>query len=418
MLEFLHIEVKIVEQTEPLFRYTTANRWVGSLWMACALAVPSVAWAQGSEIVLYSFTGGADGGNPQSPVIRDSAGSLYGTTRVGGASNQGVVYRLDATGHETALYSFTGGADGAHPYAGLILDSAGNLYGTTYRGGPANAGVVYKVDVAGYETVLYAFTGGADGGNPYAGVIRDSTGNLYGTTLYGGAANAGVVYELEAAGHETVLYPFTGGADGGNPYAGVIRDSAGNLYGTTHSGGINPFGTGDLGVVYKVDATGHETVLYSCPGGADDGCRYPVAGVIHDSHGNLYGTTAEGGTGCLYGCGVVFKLDASGNETPLYSFTGGPDGAYPLGGVILDAAGNLYGTTSHGVTTKNGAVYKLDGAGQSAVLYSFTGGADGGQPYSGLIRDSDGNLYGTTLYGGTNNAGVVFEIPATSTMVQ
>jgi len=298
-----------VEQTEPLFRYTTVNRWVGCLWMACALAVPSVTRAQGSEIVLYSFTGGVDGGNPQSPLIRDSAGNLYGTTRVGGASNQGVVYKLDATGHEMVLYSFTGGADGAHPYAGLILDSAGNLYGTTYRGGPANAGVVYKVDVAGFETVLYAFTGSADGGNPYAGVIRDSDGNLYGTTLYGGAANAGVVYELDATGHETVLYPFTGGADGGNPYAGVIRDSAGNLYGTAHNGGINPFGTGGLGVVYKVDATGHETVLYSCPGGADDGCRYPVAGVIHDSHGNLYGTTAEGGPGCLYGCGVVFKLN-------------------------------------------------------------------------------------------------------------
>jgi len=247
-----------VEQTEPLFRYTTVNRWVGCLWMACALAVPSVTRAQGSEIVLYSFTGGVDGGNPQSPLIRDSAGNLYGTTRVGGASNQGVVYKLDATGHEMVLYSFTGGADGAHPYAGLILDSAGNLYGTTYRGGPANAGVVYKVDVAGFETVLYAFTGSADGGNPYAG---------------------------------------------------VIRDSAGNLYGTAHNGGINPFGTGGLGVVYKVDATGHETVLYSCPGGADDGCRYPVAGVIHDSHGNLYGTTAEGGPGCLYGCGVVFKLN-------------------------------------------------------------------------------------------------------------
>ena len=186
----------------------------------------------GHETVLYSFTGGADGGDPQSGVIRDSAGNLYGTTFLGGTGNAGVVYKLDSAGHETVLYSFTF-ADGSQPTAGVIRDSAGNLYGTTELGGPASQGVVYKLDTTGNYTVLYSFTGGADGGYPFAGVIRDSAGNLYGTTQYGGTAQQGVVYRLDTAGHETVLHSFTGGADGSRPNAGVIRDSAGNLYGTT-----------------------------------------------------------------------------------------------------------------------------------------------------------------------------------------
>jgi uncharacterized repeat protein (TIGR03803 family) len=162
-------------------------------------------------------------------LIRDSAGNLYGTTSSGGTANVGVVYKVDAAGQQKVLYSFTGGADGSGPYAGVILDSAGNLYGTTVHGGTAGAGVVFKLDAAGRETVLYSFTGGADGGSPYAGVILDSDCNFYGTTRSGGAANAGVVYKLDMRGHEKVLYTFTGGADGGGPYAGVIPDSDGNL---------------------------------------------------------------------------------------------------------------------------------------------------------------------------------------------
>jgi uncharacterized repeat protein (TIGR03803 family) len=170
-------------------------------------------------------------------VIRDQAGNLYGTTTFGGAAGYGVVYKVDTAGLETVLYSFKGAADGGEPYGGLIRDSAGNLYGTTPSYGTGYEGVVYKVDTAGNETVLYTFTGGSDGGYPYGGLVRDSAGNLYGTTSLGGTAGAGVVYELSAAGQETVLHSFTGGADGGTPYAGVIRDSAGNIYGTTYSGG-------------------------------------------------------------------------------------------------------------------------------------------------------------------------------------
>ena len=208
---------------------------------------------------------------------------LYGTTSNGGTANAGVVYRVQSAGHETVLYSFMGGSDGANPYAGVICGSAGNLYGTTYGGGPTGAGVVYRVNGSGYESVLYGFTGGVDGGNPVGGLILDSAGNLYGTTSGGGSAGAGVVFKLDATGHETVLYSFTGGADGGYPCAGVTLDSAGDLYGITTGGGST-------------------------------------------------------------GAGVVFKLDAGGQETVLYSFTGGSDGGYPfLGGLILDSAGNLYG---------------------------------------------------------------------------
>jgi uncharacterized repeat protein (TIGR03803 family) len=477
----------------------------------------------GQETVLHTFTGGADGDHPSAGVILDSAGNLYGTTYWGGTANAGVVYDLDASGQETVLRNFTGGADGGYPTAGVIRDSAGNLYGTTYFGGAGN-GVVYKLDAAGQETVLYSFTGGADGGNPYAGVIRDSAGNLYGTTKNGGgtgvagscATSCGVVFKLDTTGHETVLHVFTGLSDGAQPDAGVIRDSAGNLYGTsgavvykvdttghltvlctlgggTYAGVIgdpagNLYGTTDdgpqggatcsgmtfagCGLVFKLDKAGKETVLYTFTGGADGGV--PYAGLIRDSAGNLYGTTSGGGTenggvvykvdpsgqqtvlhsfpgpvngaspvagvvrgpaGNFYGAttsggvadaaGVVYKVDTAGHATALYSFTGGADGGTPIAGVVLDSAGNLYGTTTYGgITTGTcstlgpgcGVVYKVDTAGHETVLYSFTGGADGGYPYAGVIRDSAGNLYGTTEFGGIPSAtnpfgdGVVYKV--------
>src|ERR1017187_205508 len=357
----------------------------------------------GHQTVLYSFTGGADGGYPYAGVIRDSAGNLYGTTYYGGGANAGVVYKLDTTGHETVLYSFTAGADGGNPYAGVIRDSAGNLYGTTYYGGTANAGVVYKLDSTGQETVLYTFTAWPDGAYPQAGVIRDSAGNLYGTTYQGGTGGAGTVYEVDTTGHEVVLYSFPAEASGGFPHAGVIRDSAGNLYGTTYFRG-----RANAGVVYKLGNTGHETVLYNCTGGADG--SYPQAGVIRDAAGNLYGTTYNGGT---TGYGVVYKLDTTGHETVLYSFTGGADGGYPSAGVVGDSAGNLYGTTFSGGTANAGVVFRLDQTGHETVLYSFTGGADGSGPYAGVIRDSAGNLYGTTYYGGAAVLGVVYKLDTT-----
>src|ERR1022692_4562657 len=298
-----------------------------------------------NEVVLHNFASPPHGAYLYAGVIRDPAGNIFGTTTNGGASGAGVVFKVDASGHERVLYSFAGGADGGNPHAGVILDSAGNLYGTTPNGGTSGAGVVFKLDTTGHETVLYSFTGGADGGYPDAGLIGDSAGYLYGTTLYGGTAGNGTVYKLDATGHETVLYSFT---DGGNPYAGVVRDAAVNLYGTTSYGGAP-----GLGVVFKLDTAGNETVLYTFTNGPDG--YYPNAGVIRDSAGSLYGTTVWGGAG---GAGVVYKLDTSGQETVLYGFPGATDGHSPYAGVIRDPADNLYGTTIDGGAAGAGIVYQ------------------------------------------------------------
>jgi uncharacterized repeat protein (TIGR03803 family) len=372
---------------------------------------PAPAPAQ-TYTVVYKFHGPpTDGESPEAGLIGDSAGNLYGTTYYGGASNAGVVFRLNKTG-ETVLHSFAAGVDGANPAAGLIQDSAGNLYGTAAAGGTSDAGVVFKLDTAGTETVLYNFGGFPSAGNgaqPVASLIQGREGDLYGTARYGGASGHGVVFKLDTAGTETVLYSFTGGADGANPRAGLIRDSAGNLYGTTFFGGgdANCFSAG-CGVVFELNKTG-ETVLYSFI--EADGAN-PAAGVIRDSAGNFYGTAGGGSDACLSGCGVVFELDPAGTETVLHSFTGGADGAYP-NGLIRDSAGNLYGTANGGALGY-GVIFKLDTTGTETVLYTFTGAADGGGPFGDLIRDSSGNLFGTTAYGGagacTYGCGVVFKL--------
>src|ERR1039458_5027725 len=206
------------------------------LWLGFALAAMATAPVQAqtaTETVLHHFASPPQGAYPEAGVVRDPAGNLDGTTVNGGAAGWGVVFKLDTAGRQTVLYNFTGGADGGNPSGGVIGDSAGNFYGTTLNGGAASWGVVFKLDKSGHETVLYSFTGGTDGWNPSGGVIRDSAGNLYGTTQIGGAEGWGVVFKLDKSGQETVLYSFTGGTDGWNPSGGVIRDSAGNLYGTT-----------------------------------------------------------------------------------------------------------------------------------------------------------------------------------------
>src|SRR5580658_681412 len=295
--------------------------------------------------VLHSLAWTANGGNPSSNLVRDAAGNLYGTTPMGGGAHNGVVFKLDPAGTETVLDAFKAAPDGRAPWAGLIKDSTGNFYGTAEGGGAFNAGTVYKLDQTG-ETVLYSFTGGADGQAPHAGLLLDGEGNLYGTTVAGGANGYGVVFKLDTAGTETVLHSFAAGADGAEPDAGVIQDSAGNLYGTTDYGGAS-----GEGVIFKIDTSGNETVLYTFTGGADGG----IPGcLILDSAGNLYSTAFEGGA---YGFGVVFKLDTTGAETVLYSFAGGKDGLQPsLLGLFRDSAGNLYGTASAGGTFNSACV--------------------------------------------------------------
>jgi len=369
--------------------------------------------------VLYAFKGSPDGSFPSSNLVRDSAGNLYGTTSLGGTGTAcysngcGTVFKIDSSGNETILHNFDG-PDGEYPLAGLIRDGSGNFYGTTTQGGSYDGGVVFKMDPTGAETVLYNFTGGNDGGGPNAGLVRDGVGNLYGTTLQGGSTTCavggcGVVFKLDPTGTETVLHAFNG-PDGEAPYAGVILGPGGNLYGTTFAGGSSTCGHGGCGVVFKLAPSGEETVLHNFAYGTEG--ANPYASLLMDKAGNLYGTASDRGTKtCLSGCGTVFKLDPVGNETVLLRFSGYPtDGEYPQAGVVMDAAGNLYGTTLDGGANITGTVFKLDSSGKETLLHNFVYSSDAAFPYAGVILDSAGNLYGAGQLGGPGGYGTVFKI--------
>lgn len=379
----------------------------------------AVTCAAGKETILYSFAGGATGSAPLAGLVMDGSGNLYGTTQQGGQHGHGVVFKLSTGNVETVLHSFgASGDDGRDPQAPLTRDGAGNLYGVTFRGGANDDGAIFKVAANGAETVLYSFgSGRGDGQNPGAGLLMDGAGDFYGTTETGGAYGAGTVFELSAAGAETVLHSFLAlgmGPDGENPQAALIRDGAGNLYGTTANGGA-----GVAGTVFKVSANGTATVLYSFGPTTTDG-HTPHAGVVMDGAGNIYGTTASGGAnGGGRGDGVVFSLSAGGKETVLHSFgASANDGVSPYASLLIDSAGNLFGTTKAGGAygsggpRAGGTVFKLSPAGTETILYSFgAGGAsDGSSPQARLIMDGAGNLYGTTAGGGAHGDGTVFRI--------
>jgi uncharacterized repeat protein (TIGR03803 family) len=377
------------------------------------LVVTSFAEAQTFNQI-YSFQGSSDGGHPFSNVVADAAGNFYGTTFSAGNFSTcsypgcGVVYKVDSSGNETPLYTFSGPpADGANPVAGVIRDAAGNLYGTTAYGGTNGYGTVFEVDSAGVETVLRTFTGGTDGGIPNGGLVRDHAGNLYGTTYAGGSAGFGTVFKVSAAGAFRTLYSFPDRAHGTNPNAALLRDNAGSLYGTTQYGGASNRGT-----VFKLDSSGNETVLYSFLGSPDG--AYPQSQLVQDAAGNLYGTTTEGGSS---NNGSVFKLAPAGAEMLVYSFGGSsggssPDGSYPMAGVMLDAAGNLYGTTFRGGSSSNaGTVFKIDPLGHETLLYAFQGSFDGASPAASLILNQNAtSVYGTGENSGFGCCGVVFQV--------
>jgi uncharacterized repeat protein (TIGR03803 family) len=291
----------------------------------------------------------------------------------------------------------------------VIRDKTGDLYGTTTDGdgsgcGGTGCGTVFKIASDGTETVLHAFTGGKDGAVPFASLIMDKKGNLYGTTVIGGGGTAcsegcGTVFKLSHTGTETVLYSFTGGSDGGYPFAGLIVDAAGNHYGTTEGGGTYGSGT-----VFKLAPDGTETVLHAF--NRKNG-REPFAGLINDAAGNLYGTTHKGGAN---GYGTVFKFAPDGTYKVLHAFAGGSDGAHPRAALTQDTAGNLYGTTNSGGSRKKGTIFRLAPDGTETVLYSFTGRSASNYPAASLIKDAAGNLYGTTPNGGANGYGTVFKL--------
>lgn len=398
---------------------------------AAAVSMAATGASAQTVKVLYTFnTTGGDGYNPEAPVIFGAAGHIYGTTVLGGAYNRGTVFELSpAAGGgwtETIIHSFKPDrVDGLTPISGLAMDGSGNLYGTTSWGGADKYGVVYELSPSAggswTEAILHSFGyGGGDGVNPGAAVILDSSGNLYGTTRNGASNDQGAVFELspESGGHwtEKILHSFkNNGTDGLQPQGSLIFDAAGNLWSTTLYGGTN-----DNGTVFELTpATGGawaETIVHSFVAGTGDGTN-PFAGLVLDQSGNFYGTTAAGGSN--QGNGTVFEVSpqAGGGwkESVLHSFTNSPDGSRPYYPLVLDA-GNLYGTTwDGGVSGYLGSAFEMTatagGGWTDSVIYSFTNHDNNpNTPYSGLTADASGKLYGTTYFGGTYNGGTVYEI--------
>jgi len=408
--------------------------------LAALIGLPAAAQ---TETVLHSFGGGTDGIGPGVSLVFDSHGNLYGTTSSGGAYNTvligGTVFELEpqagGSWNESILHSFSGGSDGSAPYGGVIFDAVGNLYGTSASGGVDCAtygydcGQVYELKhTAGGWTkeIVHSFnSGGKDGYTPYAGLVFDSSGNLYGTTYFGGAYNGGIVFELSpkigGGWQERILHTFdNNGTDGANLRASLVLDASGNVYGVTDWGG-----TYDAGIVFELihQASGAwtEKIVHTFGKGADG--IHPEGSLILDHAGNVYGTTTQGGT---HKCGIVFELSpetgGSWKETTLHTFnyTTNTDGDRPNGGLTSDAAGNLYATTVDGGVYDfsnggYGTVFELSPASgdtwRESLLHSFnSNGVDGNFPGGNLILDSAGNLYGTTGLGGDVNAGTVFEV--------
>jgi uncharacterized repeat protein (TIGR03803 family) len=363
--------------------------------------------------VLYSFQGHASGQNPGQIVM--SGDTIYGVA-AGGTARSGMVFQVSKTGPQV-LYNFHGGQnDGAAP-VGVVLDSFGNVYGTTSDGGPNKSGIVFELTPTGSgqwtESVLYNF--GAtqvDGETPAAGLVIDGNGNLYGTTQFGGKFGFGTAFELSpgpTGWTETILHDFANKPDGIFPEAPLIFDGLGNLYGETSGGGLFALGT-VFELIPDPDGTWDETVIYHFGMNKLDGLS-PTGGLTFDTLGNLYGTTVYGGSGCLpESCGMVFQLsptEQGWSETVLHSFRPQDgDGAFPQAPVTLDANGNLYGTTSAGGAEGRGTIFRLiDHPGRvwTERFYSFTGGDDGAQPESGVVLDPEGNIYGSTEWGGAES---------------
>jgi uncharacterized repeat protein (TIGR03803 family) len=387
----------------------------------CLIAPWTTLTAQAQTFtVLYTFKGGRDGAYPSGTLVRDAQGNLYGTTYWGGGySYQGTAFKLDPRGHETVLYRFVAGY-GANPESGLIQGKTGKFYGTTVKGGAHRKGSLFEIDKSGHERVLHSFQFN-QGITLDAGVVQDEVGNFYGTADLGGIPGCdgrngdgcGTVYRVSKAGETQALYKFTGGVDGAFPAATLVRDKVGNLYGAAGFGGDATYCPIGCGTLFKLTSAGKLTVLYTFTGTSSDGSA-PEAGMILDDAGNLYGTTAYGGTA---GFGIVFKLDTVGTLTVLHNFLGPPDdGAYPWEPALTrDTDGNLYGVTLSGGVQNDGTVFALHPDGTETLLHQFTGsGGDGVRPNGVLVLDEAGNLYGTADGGNTTECsggcGIVFKI--------
>lgn len=350
---------------------------------------------------------------PMAGLVVDSSGNLFGTATMGGEGTLGTVFQIDALTHQITTHVTFDGTNGTYP-SGLTMDSGGNLYGTSY-GGQYGRGMVFKVDAVSHElSTYYSFTT-ADGIRPMEGqdsLSIDSAGNLYGSYEGGGQYGHGAIYEIDATTKQlNVLYSFTDGTDGQRPHGSLCLDSNGNIYGAT--GGGVPYG---FGTVFMITGDTHQFSTLATFVPTSGIGALPNGGLVQDAAGNLYGTTNEGG---YFGDGTIFKIAKDTHElTTLYSLGGSSDGANPIAGLIMDAAGNLYGTTLFGGSANNGTAFRLSaGTNELTTLHSFTGGEDGASPYAGLTADAAGNLYGATNGGFASVYGTVFELTNTGFVV-
>jgi uncharacterized repeat protein (TIGR03803 family) len=380
-----------------------------SILLVGSLLASQPAHAQ-TYTVVHNFAGyPTDGAYPNGELIQDAAGNFYGTT-------SSTVFKLDPSGVETTLYSFTGGTDGAGPEAGLFRDPEGNLYGTTAVGGAYGFGTVFKLGTSNVLTTLYSFKGGSDGAHPESKLISIN-GDLYGTTKNGGSSSycsgsgCGTIFKITKGGNRTILHRFYGYNNGAFPQ-GLISDSAGNIYGTTLQGGSGvqcanfTYATG-CGTVFKLDTAGVFTVLFRFGNGSG---AFPSGRLIRDANGNLTGVLEGGSSTDL---GAVFRLDSSGGVTRMHNFWGGGGGWFPTAG-LLNVGGTLYGTALYGgdLNCKNsdfencGVLYQIGKTGQYTVLHRFAGPSEGDGAVPGfgqLAVGSDGSIYGVTRFGGTGS---------------
>jgi uncharacterized repeat protein (TIGR03803 family) len=370
----------------------------GTVPVAAANDAGAAVPAATSYQMLHQFSGGLDGAEVAAGLIEVNH-FLYGTTVRGGAYDRGTFYHITTTGDEKVLYHFGKGSDGAKPQAAPIAVN-GTFYGTTEAGGSSNQGTVFSMVVTargiGQETVLHSFAGGPDGDLPFGGLVNVN-GTLYGTTFGGGKQGLGTVFSISPSGKEKVLHSFAGGSDGASPYSGLTEVN-GTLYGTTSDGGTGcPNNPSGCGTVYSVNTTGEETVLYNFAGGSDG--EGPFAAPLA-MKGTLYGTTLYGGAGCSSssdGCGTVYSITTAGKETVLHRFDDS-DG-YAVYAGLTEANGTLYGAASGGGAFGRGLIYSMSPTGRETVLYTYRHDSTGRGPLAPPI-DVNGTLYGTTQYGG------------------
>ena len=381
-----------------------------------AIVVGSLVAAQAAEALTYSVMhsfvkDGTDGIIPYAGLMQDTNGNLWGTTEGGGTNGAGTVFEITAAGTYSVARNFGVGTDGTYPRATLIQDKNGNFWGTTFEGGTNGMGTVFEITAAGGYSVMHSFGAGTDGSYPQAGLMEDRNGNFWGTTSFGGTwhrANmgGGTVFEISAAGIYSVMHDFSGGkiASGGKdglyPYAGLIQDANGNFWGAAAEGGAKNRGT-----VFEISSGGNYSVAHSFGSGTDG--DFPLAGLIQDTTGNFWGTTS----GFFHKSKpqTVFEITAGGSYSVVHAFGGRTDGLFPQSRLLQDATGNFWGTTHSGGVYGGGTVFEITAAGTYSVVHSFGKNTDGSAPVADLIQDTKGNLWGTTAAGGTNGYGTVFE---------